>query len=638
MKSIFEGLRRKKTGGPPSAADGSSAETPGWLGKTHPAFPGPGMPDLAMAPATERTSEPVPVAAPEGEKVTFELGDILTRIPAHLLKDGKPDPARPLTVDISELAKCLADGRSTTPLAAIYRAAPDIFVEAAPPDGQMEIRYPWRRILQLLQESPPGEGLSASLAKALQQLKQAQALQKSLENAAATAEAPPAKARGVVPGPKRLVNGRKALDAQVSWFSAQVETGRTEKAPVAPAAKAPLQAVKKQAAPPVPAAARAFSMSDLSPAKTDAPVPPPHPAAMPDLKLAAAPAPEDSRPVDAPSAPPAHGNEEELARLNAERDAAVSRLAGETDAAARERDHLQREQETCVGLIMAQHESEIAKLRGEHGAALAELNAARGQDAEAIATLKSEHAHALEEAHVEAARKLSELTHRWDAERQQFEARIRELESNHDKAMAEAAGERAQRAAEFAGGQENLRRSLAARIEEVNAEAAAMKDDFRTDLADAGDQWEKAITALAEERDRALAAADPGSAAALAALAEKENQLVWKDRLIAELEGEVETYRSRIKTVLKQRDQLVAEKESLAAAAGTARELTQEKKWMEEDLQAQAELIASLEQRLARFTDTENESDIVYPARPTAGKGGDIRTHFALEALTDGAR
>src|SRR4051812_42440330 len=93
MKAFFESLKRKK------AEPAQAAVTPAGLVTAEP-------------PAAS-----VPTASLEKDVVMLEFGDFLSRLPKNLLKHGALDLKTPVPVEVSELARCLAQGRSTVTVA-----------------------------------------------------------------------------------------------------------------------------------------------------------------------------------------------------------------------------------------------------------------------------------------------------------------------------------------------------------------------------------------------------------------------------------------------------------------------------------------------------------------------------------------
>ena len=81
------------------------------------------------------------------QKIVLELGDILHRIPPHLLKDGTHDPNQRIFFRMDELSANLAGGKATIPLSHIADRCPEIFKHAIGPEDDVEIFFPWSKLL-----------------------------------------------------------------------------------------------------------------------------------------------------------------------------------------------------------------------------------------------------------------------------------------------------------------------------------------------------------------------------------------------------------------------------------------------------------------------------------------------------------
>lgn len=106
------------------------------------------------------------------EVVTFELGDFLKRIPEQALSAGPHDPKLPLTFPVAELSARISRGQTTLPLAEIYQRAPQIFRGELSETENIEVRFPWQKLLDLVKAadaSTPEGGLSESAAETLAQ-------------------------------------------------------------------------------------------------------------------------------------------------------------------------------------------------------------------------------------------------------------------------------------------------------------------------------------------------------------------------------------------------------------------------------------------------------------------------------------
>jgi hypothetical protein len=89
---------------------------------------------------------------PSSAQFTLELGEIIDRIPAHMLKDGLPDRNRRIFFKMSDLTSCLATGKETIPLSLIAGSCPEIFRKEISPGDDVEILFPWARLLEAIKQ------------------------------------------------------------------------------------------------------------------------------------------------------------------------------------------------------------------------------------------------------------------------------------------------------------------------------------------------------------------------------------------------------------------------------------------------------------------------------------------------------
>ena len=78
----------------------------------------------------------------------LELGDLLSRIPAHLLKEGAHDPGQRIFFKMSDLSTNLQEGKATIPLSSIASRCPEIFRKEITPADDVEIFFPWSKLLE----------------------------------------------------------------------------------------------------------------------------------------------------------------------------------------------------------------------------------------------------------------------------------------------------------------------------------------------------------------------------------------------------------------------------------------------------------------------------------------------------------
>jgi chromosome segregation ATPase len=129
-------------------------------------------PDFKLPPKKEK--EAPASAAPAGPhaEVTLELSDFLSRLPTNLLKDETHDPKTPLNFEIGELADRISRGQTTIPLVEVYRRAPGIFRAEVLASDSTEIRFPWQKVMKMLTAyrspgAPAPAGLTSAAAESL---------------------------------------------------------------------------------------------------------------------------------------------------------------------------------------------------------------------------------------------------------------------------------------------------------------------------------------------------------------------------------------------------------------------------------------------------------------------------------------
>jgi chromosome segregation ATPase len=230
--------------------------------------------------------------------------------------------------------------------------------------------------------------------------------------------------------------------------------------------------------------------------------------------------------------------------------------------------HFQQESEPQIAALKAEHDREVAAIRAERDSVIAALRA----KSDALAK-------AQEIAAAEGERQLAELATK--------NAQLSALAEERARDFASAAAERAEATHRLTAEREALvleeDRLLAEKESEIQALA--------TEREQATEAYNAIKVTLESERVRALQT-----------LADRDHQLAWKERAVAELEGEVETYRKRIKLVLRERDQLSEEKTHLAGAAKMLVEINAENEQLAKEKHAQAEAMAALQRRLEQLT------------------------------------
>src|SRR5262245_39732691 len=156
MKSFLDRFRRKGT----DDGDPKKPESPGEAAQE--AAKGD-SPSGGKGPVGEPAAEKAPTVPMREETATFVLGDFLKRIPEQLLAKGPHDETLPLTFDVSDLSARIARGQTTLSLAEIYKRVPHLFRSEIRESDNIEIRFPWQKLLQLVKAADaatPGAGLT----------------------------------------------------------------------------------------------------------------------------------------------------------------------------------------------------------------------------------------------------------------------------------------------------------------------------------------------------------------------------------------------------------------------------------------------------------------------------------------------
>ena len=162
MKSFLERFRRK---GPEETSEGEAQEL---FSKAESSK----LPAVVVPPATTSAADPLfsrpvrgpPERQPDSGDVRLELGDFLHRIPLNLLRPGPHHVGAEMRFEIGELSALIAKGQTTINLAELYRRMPSIFRAEVRATDNIEIRFPWQKLLNLVKEA--GDGGKNSISKA----------------------------------------------------------------------------------------------------------------------------------------------------------------------------------------------------------------------------------------------------------------------------------------------------------------------------------------------------------------------------------------------------------------------------------------------------------------------------------------
>ena len=199
-----------------------------------------------------------PVGSPDpsgkDEEVVLRLGDVLRLIPAELLKPGSHDRMRPLRLSVDELAKQIAQGRVSVPLARLASACPDIFMAPDKIPPQEEIALPLQRLLDQL-------GLVANRSPVQSNIPKEQVVQAREEAGRIlnTAAGDPAQqpGRAELPQPFAVAKAISAAKQFLGFFGRPAENSTPPPAVVPPAPDKPESApsvapIRKPEPPPPP--------------------------------------------------------------------------------------------------------------------------------------------------------------------------------------------------------------------------------------------------------------------------------------------------------------------------------------------------------------------------------------------------
>ena len=164
----------------------------------------------------ERTQRIVlPGVANQGREAKHEvislcLGDIIDRLPAALLAPREHDPSKPLTFQIADIAKQIAEGRPNIELTDVYRQMPSIFAGPIKASDGLRIRFPWQKLVEMIRAANnhrPIKGLTHAGALHLARLLRGQRKESNERTLG------------------KFVAGAAALARAPQWFSRNVENG-----------------------------------------------------------------------------------------------------------------------------------------------------------------------------------------------------------------------------------------------------------------------------------------------------------------------------------------------------------------------------------------------------------------------------
>lgn len=111
---------------------------------------------VATASPPEAAKEVARVPTSE-QHISLQLGDVLTRIPAHFLTTHAHDRTRPLRFKLDDLFSNIARGRATIPLSRIAEYCPDIFSAPITSAEDIDIPLPLQKVVEQIGQFPRGQ-------------------------------------------------------------------------------------------------------------------------------------------------------------------------------------------------------------------------------------------------------------------------------------------------------------------------------------------------------------------------------------------------------------------------------------------------------------------------------------------------
>jgi chromosome segregation ATPase len=380
--SFLDHFRRKSSA--PDEATVRVAETPDPLAKKiveaadAPAAPltqsvrdagDAGVARMAEEKSKSSAAVPTPPAAEE-TRIRFCVGDFLHRIPHHLLKQGPHDITFEVAFDAADVGDRIAHGHTTIPLVEVYRRAPHIFRKEIRESDNIEIRFPWRKLMSFIKPdngNAQTQGTPQATAQTL-----ATRVRSRMPDRVPPVPPPPSPSSAHTEGSSFAESARaaklKGLRQPASWYTkprppqpAATENAVDPPRPATPSnASVPDAPVSPRPAPSTaivddPTASAAIPTISQSPTPIER-APEPEPLNPTTLSTAAQPLLDLGLAPETPTAPPSDRPREqpvetvELTLLKAEHTRQLHELARERDALAAQRSHLQNEVESLRNL------------------------------------------------------------------------------------------------------------------------------------------------------------------------------------------------------------------------------------------------------------------------------------------------
>ncbi len=533
------------------------------------------------------------------DELILELGDFLHRIPPAVLAPGPHDLRTELRFEISELSRQINRGQTTILLSELYKRCPHIFRGELGEAGATEIRFPWQKLAKLVSLARPADGSvpGDSTVESLAQKLKASRLKNPPPTAAAPASAATEPAESSKPS-MPVLPGRGGHKA--SWFSRPttdkpVET-TTNRAPAA------RETVLKM--PPAPAIPEVVP-APVEPTGGAGPVPPaPPPNTAPQSSETPAPeaAPKPAEDVRIADLPP--DLQRKFAVLKGDYERQIAELERRCRATTEARDRLatdlekiRREYEKAQGAVEAEAEvtamsrEEIQKMTSEKEALRTELTTLKGQlltlqDESKMTSLIAERDALLQQKGYLASQN-AELMKKggggqgaangggglhMQRQVEDYQRRIAAMEATQRESALQVAREKEARAKaeKMLAAADKLQEESANYMEsakaemrkEIEAAARVRENEFRKAQKELQDQ----ITALGNDRSKAatdlenarnqIAELQAKLTSAVAAPAAPDPM---QAHLVTQLESDIDSYRERLKILLRERDEARAQ-------------------------------------------------------------------------------
>ncbi|HWB60988.1 MAG TPA: hypothetical protein VG733_15945, partial [Chthoniobacteraceae bacterium] len=551
------------------------------------------------------------------QKIVLELGDLLNRIPAHLLKPGAHDAAQRIFFKMSDLSSNLAEGKATIPLSSIASRCPEIFRKEIGPEDDVEIFFPWSKLLERVRnykammdqpqggEKNPamhykGQGAPTPAIRFRQNVATPAAPARPAEPAASS----PAPASAAPPSPEKEKAEPPATPS---------EAPLTSTTPMSPLASRRLKQNWFNAAPALtqmPAtepAASAPAPASSTPSTIPGPTIPGPQVSAKQTVLGTLPPPTEPAPASAPAAKTlslATEPSSPVPGLSLEKPAATSAKSGERSAEALAKECatlFEEKAKLAAEFTRAKeiHQNLLEKLTIDREAAIDENNKTLLQLAELrtdyekklqtlrddhhkqIAALKGEGASAQQQAGAEVANivkqkdeALSKATAEIEARNKQLEAAGKQLEAVGQERDT-IHGHKVKLEQELAAAKDQYRKEIEAALEardtiwvekdeiagklhkaakEHAEKAAQAKAEHEKSLQSAQENFDKQIAALKEQHEKSLAEKESLlSKHGEAAERERDAQIKQKDEALAKLGAEIEGYKKQIEALGKEK-------------------------------------------------------------------------------------